>query len=238
MRSRSQVGGTGALADSLAAKTAVTPSIDGATGHSINRIPRDEPGTRVNVHPGEERAPGPAEATPTIKAPPPLYQSANLGDGVRPDFDRIVETIYAADVFADYDDLERNLEVGEQRGDYGTLREHLDKAEQRARRAHRLYLGAKIELVRWEVDAKRVMGALRQKAREALEEEKADGTRKKAITIQDVEDWISENHPDEWAAQEVRRAKIKGTVDDLEHLNGAWVRKCSDLRTLIETLRK
>ena len=34
---------------------------------------------------------------------------------------------------------------------YKTLAEHLDKGEKRARRAHALYLGAKLELAKWEI---------------------------------------------------------------------------------------
>jgi hypothetical protein len=172
------------------------------------------------------------------KDPPPLYQSANLGDGVKPDFERIVEATFKVDAFADYDDLEKHLEVGDQRGDYGTLREHLDKAEARARRAHKLYLGAKIELVNWEADSRKVMAAMREKARVQLEDEKADGTRRKVLSQSDVVDRVADLYPDEWKAQEVRRAKMKGVVDDMEHLTKRWDAKCVDLRTLLETLRK
>ena len=175
---------------------------------------------------------------PPKKAPPPLFASANLGPGISPDFQRIIETTYAADAFKDYDDLEKNLEVGENRGDYGTLREALDKAEARARRAHRLYLGSKIELVNWEADARAVMAAMREKARLQLEDEKADGVRKKAIVKDDVVDRIADLFPDEWKAQEVMRAKLKGVVEDMEHLAARWNGKCQDLRTLLETLRK
>lgn len=180
----------------------------------------------------------PSEPEQPKKEPPPLFASANLGDGVRPDLARIVEATFLVDMFADYEDLEANLEVGSERSDYATLREHLDKAEQRGRRAHKLLLGAKIELVRWEADARKVMAAMREKARLQLEDEKADGARKKAIVKDDVLDRIADLYPDEWAAQEIMRAKLKGTCDDLEHLTRQWNSKCASLRTLLETLRK
>lgn len=172
------------------------------------------------------------------KQPPPLYASANLGEGVNPDFARITETIFAVDVLRDYDDLEKHLEVGEQRNDYRTLTEHLDKAEARARRAHALYLGAKIELVKWEADSRVVMAAMRDKARLELETEKLEGTRKKVIGKEDVEDRVADLYPDEWKAQEVRRAKMKATVEHLERLAELWKTKCYSLSTLLSNLRK
>jgi hypothetical protein len=178
------------------------------------------------------------ETEPAKKPPPALFASANLGDGVHPDFQRIVECTYAADAFRDYNDLEKNLEVGDQRGDHATLREHLDKAEARARRAHKLYLGSKLELVGWEADARKVMSAMREEARRALEDEKLEGTRKKVISQDDVEDRVADLFPDEWRAQKVRTAKLKGVVEDLEHLTRRWDAKAVDLRTMLETLRK
>lgn len=172
------------------------------------------------------------------KEPPPLFASANLGDGIHPDFQRIIETTFAADAFRDYDDLERNLEVGDQRGDYAALREHLDKAEARARRAHKLYLGSKLELVKWEADSRGVNAAMRDEARQELEAEKLAGERKKVISKEDVEDRIADKYADEWKAQEVRRSKMKLVVEDLEHLTRRWDAKAVDLRTLLETLRK
>lgn len=186
----------------------------------------------------------PAEHAPTEPAPPPkrepppLYASANLGDGIAPDYQRIVETLHAADAFADYDELEKNLEVGEGRGDYATLREHLDKAEQRARRAHRLYIGSKLELVRWELDSKKVVAAMRKEADATLQAERDSGERTKRVTNDDIDATMVDLFPDEVTAQELTRAKMKGTTESLEHLVRRWDAKCSDLRTLLETLRK
>jgi hypothetical protein len=172
------------------------------------------------------------------KAPPPLFATANKGPGITPDFARIIETVYAADAFKDYDDLERNLEVGEQRGDYLTLREHLDRAEQRARRAHKLYLGAKLERANWERDAEVTSAAMRNSAHEELEAEKKDGDRKKMITDADVTSRVAEMFPDEWRAQETTRHKLKGVESSIEHLVKMWDAKVFSLRTLLETLRK
>jgi hypothetical protein len=189
-------------------------------------------GTLPDDHYGK---PAPKDEAPKH---PPLFVSANKGPTITPDFARIVESVYASDAFADYDDLEKNLEVGEQRGDYLTLREHLDKAEMRARRAHKLLLGAKLERSNWERDAEVTAAGMRRKAAEELEDEKADGTRKKMITDADVTARVAELFPDEWRAQEQMRHKIKGTESTIEHLVGQWNSKPFSLKTLLETLRK
>jgi hypothetical protein len=174
----------------------------------------------------------------TVRTPPPLFASANKGPGVHADFERIVETIYQVDAFKDYEELESSLEVGEQRGDYRTLTEHLDKAERRARRAHALYLGAKLELARWELDSEVVMAGMRKQASEALEEEKQRGERKKMITNDDVRSRMGELFPDEWRHQELKRVKLKGTVEHLERLADLWKTKCFSLSTMLSNLRK
>jgi hypothetical protein len=170
--------------------------------------------------------------------PPPLFTSANLGPGINPDMARIVETIYQVDAFSDYRDLEQNLEVGEERGQYKTLAEHLDKGEKRARRAHALYLGAKLELAKWEIDSRKVTSVMRGEAHAELEAEKAAGERKKMITNDDIETRISEKYPDEWASQELSRVKLKGTVEHLERLAELWKNRCFSLGTQLSNLRK
>ena len=170
--------------------------------------------------------------------PPPLFTSANLGPGINPDMARIVETIYQVDAFSDYRDLEQNLEVGEERGQYKTLAEHLDKGEKRARRAHALYLGAKLELAKWEIDSRKVTSVMRGEAHAELEAEKAAGERKKMITNDDIETRISEKYPDEWASQELSRVKLKGMVEHLERLAELWKNRCFSLGTQLSNLRK
>lgn len=173
---------------------------------------------------------------PPTEPRPPIFVGA---DGkADKDFERIVDAVFAVDIYGDYEDLEKNLEVGEGRSDYATLRFHLDKAEERARRAHRLYLGSKVEYARWEADAKKVAAAMRQKATEALEAEKTAGERTKNITNVDVDAMIRELYADEVEAQALRKVKMEGVVSSLENLAWRWNSKCEDLRTLLETLRR
>ena len=190
----------------------------------IKRPATEDPGTRVPA--------------PTDKAPPPLFVVPDGMGGVAPDIVKIVTSVYAIDAHRDYQDLEQTLEVGEERSSYGVLVKHLDKAESRARRAHALYLGAKLELARWEFDSKKVVGAMRARATEKLEAEKSAGDRKKAITNADVEATMADEFPDEWAAQELTRVRLKGVCEHLETLAELWKSRCRTLGTLLSNLRK
>lgn len=169
--------------------------------------------------------------------PIPLFVSANKGPEISPDIERIAETIYAIDASKDYDDLEKNLVVGEERGDFRTLQQHLDKAEDRARRAHRLYLGAKLERARWELDAQVTNAAMRKAAVDDLETDKAAG-RKKQITESDVTAKMAQLFPDEFRSQEIKRAKLKGVEEHLERLAELWKGRCHSLGTMLNNLRK
>lgn len=186
--------------------------------------------------------PPPPESSASVDAekrppPPPLFASANKGPGISPDYERIVERVYSVNALEDYEDIEKSLHVGEQRGDRATLLKALDEAETKSRIAHRLFLGARLEKVRYEVDADAVMGAIRQKATDLLEDEKADGTRKKAITEADVTSKMVELHRDEVLHQRERKEKISGTVLHLEKLADLWQSRCRSLATMISNLR-
>jgi hypothetical protein len=205
--------------------------------------------THALVDVNKEQAPAPKVTPPPVATtyspkedvkPPnvPLIATANKGAGINPDMQKIIEVIFAADAFKDYADLEGNLEIGEDRGDYRTLMLHLDKAEQRARRAHRLYLGAKIELAGWEQDSKKVMGAMRQDALTELEEEKKTGDLKKRIANADVDAKMSEIFADEYAAQAMTLAKLRCTTEHLERIAELWKGRCHTLGTMLSNLRK
>lgn len=221
-------------------------AVAAATKEMVERIPPPDPnygedGPGVgDAHARLTAAQAGAELVKSLDAKPdrPLFVSANKGSGIHPDFERIVETIYQVDAFKDYEDLEQNLEVGDQRGDYKTLQEALDKAERRARRAHALYLGAKLERARWELDSDVVVARMRADAADELETEKARGERKKAITDGDVQARIAEKFPDEWRHQQLKRVKLKGTEEHLERLADLWRIKCFSLSTMLGNLRK
>ena len=227
---------------------AVGFDVDLTSSYPDELQPPEDPGTRVPVpgFPGLEASPEVARAAEEIaarrsetdKAPPPLFVVPDGMGGVAPDIARITMSIYEIDAHRDYQDIERSLEIGDERTTYSTLMQHLDKGEVRARRAHALYLGAKLELAKFEIDSQKVVGAMRSKASEVLEDEKASGTRKKAITNADIEAQMADMFPDEWAAQELTRVRLKGGVEHLERLADLCKGRCHTLGTMLSNLRK
>jgi hypothetical protein len=171
-------------------------------------------------------------------APPPLFVNANKGPGLTPDFEAVVESVFNVDARAEYEDLEKSLFVGEQRGDYGTLLKALDEAETKARRAHKLYLGAKLEQTNWQLNADVTDGAMREAAMDELEAEKELGERKKMITEADVKGRMQSKFPDQFRHQAQQRVKVEGTVKHLERLSELWMGRCRTLGTMLGTLRK
>lgn len=158
---------------------------------------------------------------------------------VSADFAAVQEHIFRSrDIHADYLRLERELALGAQRTDHGSLTKALDDAEANARLAHGLYSLACVERKRWELDAVVVEGGMRTSAVEALQEEKKQGERSKAITEADVELKCASMFPDEWRDVQMKREKAKRMVDSLEHLAATWKDRAKDLNTLLHVERR
>lgn len=156
---------------------------------------------------------------------------------LRPDLDQIVEVVFVNDMHETWKKLREGLAIGEKRSDHGTLQKALDYAEKRAHDAHRLYVTAKIERDRWERENEVIFGAMWSGANHDLQKEKNDGLRSKQITDADVKARIATLYPDEFQAQETRRAKIKATVESLEDLAEQWKSRCRTLQTMLGKLR-
>lgn len=156
---------------------------------------------------------------------------------VREDLEQIVETVFVNDMGAMWKKLREGLVVGEKRSDHGTLQKALDLAEKRAHDAHRLYVTAKIERDRWERQNEVVHGAMWSDANRSLQKEKDDGLRSKQITDADIKARVATLFPDEYEAQEVRRAKIKATVESIEDLAEQWKSRCRTLQVMLGKLR-
>lgn len=178
------------------------------------------------------------ETLKSTEEPPTDEAEKNTDPHLSPGLESVVHKIFQVDAHSDYEALEKALSVGSSRTDYASLLKAIDEAETNARKAHKLYLAAKLEAESWEIDHTNVMAGMRSHAVENLEREKAAGDRKKAITNADVEAEISALFPDEWKHQAQRRVQVKGTVEHLERLADLWFQRCKTLGTMIATLRK
>jgi len=211
--------------------TAPTPSTD-----------RSVPAQAPTPPPAPPRAPTPtpAEAAPTKIKEEPLYASANpsVRAQLDPDYAYVVESIYKVDIRREYEELKAQLTLGPNRGDPGHLLLALDAGEDNARRAHQLFLCAKLEAERYEKESDAIVGAMRDKAQLDLNAEKADGERRKAITNGDVDTRAAMLFPDEWADIHTRRAKAKGSAEHLKTLAELWQGRCATVRNINDTRRR
>jgi hypothetical protein len=152
-------------------------------------------------------------------------------------FARIVEKVFVENPEAIYDLLEKQLRIGEKRTDHGTLMKALDEAEDNARWAHRLWVTGKIERDRWELDNAGTWGAMREEANGALQREKDNKSRSKAITDADVEGMAAVMYPEQYAAQQVKRRRTEMMVRSLENLSEMWQSRCRSLNAMLSKNR-
>lgn len=151
-----------------------------------------------------------------------------------PDFERLLETSFKVpDAAAERDELVKALQVGEGRNDVGTLKQALDRAQHNAMRAFDLYCAACVERTRYELDADVVEAAMWTEASEVLEEEKAQGDRRKAITDADVRTKMAAIHPEQWRAAQLKRTQVKRLVDSCERLADLWRDRAKSLESLL-----
>jgi hypothetical protein len=171
------------------------------------------------------------------------FLSGHAGVDVRketplsPDFEKIVTRSFVLEPFEAYQRLEATLKLGEKRDDRGSAFKGLDEAESCQREAHKLWATCIRERARWEKDNEVVHGAMRLRATEVLQQEKAQGLRNKQITDPDVESMAATMFPDQWSAQEVRRAEVKAMEESTRNLAELWMKRIQTLQTLLTKQR-
>jgi len=177
---------------------------------------------------------------PAIGAPP--EEPREPGDQtprMTVDFERIVRSIYAVDVWALYetarDDLA--LPVNAERASREDLRRHLALAEENARKAHLLWCNARVALEEWEAECEVATAHLRAEAQARLAQEKSEGRRPKQITDADVESEMAREHPDEFRRQRIGREKRKRMVEHLAFLAERWVSRRPTLEAMVASAR-
>ena len=159
-------------------------------------------------------APPPQSALRPPEDPPLFTDHDGNAAKLRPDLDRLVERVFhVPDVDATYDRLEKGLTIGEKHGDRGTVTKALDEATECFMDAHRLFCAVSIERTRYELDAAVVEAGMRATAIDVLEQEKANGERKKQITEADVIARCRPRFLDKQGALALKRFPCKLTAD-------------------------
>lgn len=162
----------------------------------------------------------------------PAYDLPAAGPG----YDRIVERVFnLPDPEAEYEALEKALQLGTQA--YESIAAALDGAEDHARRAHRLYVCARADSERFNLDAEVIEAAMRSEAVGELQREKDAGVRTKTITEADTAGKVAALFPDEHRDLSERRLKVRKTVEHLESFAGLWRSRCFSLAKMLESKR-
>lgn len=154
-----------------------------------------------------------------------------------PAISRIFESLFRVDIWEEYKILLKAMKIGEKHSDYGTLMDALDKAEDNSRRAHRLLMNAKLQREKYNASAAPIEAGMRKEATKALQREKVDGVRNKAITDADVMSYCAVMFADEWQEISATRARHKFAEEHVEHLVECWKSRCRTLQTMVGKLR-
>lgn len=153
--------------------------------------------------------------------------------------ERVIEHVFAIDLWKEFDELEAKLAVGNVAGaEYGKIAEALDSSETNARMAHRVFVAGALARDNFEREATIILAGMRDAASRSLQNEKAGGERSKAITDADVTARMASMFPDEWLRLEERRAKAQRTSEHLDHLAKLWKGRPSSLQAILTTMRR
>jgi hypothetical protein len=136
---------------------------------------------------------------------------------------------------AEYDELERAMKLGTR--EFDSVSRALDDAEDNARRAHKLYVNARLEYERFSIDADIIEAGMAAQARTELEREKETGQRSKQITQEDVKHKCLAMFPDEWRDLAERRVKGRKMLEHLERFAELWKTRCFSLAKQLEARR-
>jgi hypothetical protein len=183
-----------------------------------------------------DATPAPTPATSQQPTPAALVSPFGAMPGHGPGFARITETIFdLPDPAAEYADLEAALQLGTKSLD--SITDALDRAEDNARRAHRLYVCARVDAERFNLDADVIEAAMRTQAVAELQREKDSGLRTKQITDGDTTAKVAVMYPDEHRDLSERRIKSRKMVEHLEAFASLWRSRCYSLAKMLESKR-
>jgi hypothetical protein len=169
------------------------------------------------------------QTAPNQSASPELAALPELGVA----FTHIRESTFSlADPEGEFRYLESRLALTEALTP-GNLQSALNIAEDCARRAHRLYVVARADFERFEIECEAIVEGMRSEANRELQAEKDRKERSKAITDADIRGRAAILFPDEWALVSERKVKAQGMLDHLKRFADLWQQRCYSLSTML-----
>jgi hypothetical protein len=149
----------------------------------------------------------------------------------------VITDVFHMDVPGTYRRLVDELRLGDQATEYGTVLAALDSSARNLFEAARLARKSKLEDDAFATSLDKELEVLRSAAQRALEQEKAEGQRSKAPTIQDIKDRMLASWPDQVTSIEQRKAEMHGALRAIEGLEQSWRERCQALRVMAQQFK-
>lgn len=150
----------------------------------------------------------------------------------------VIDSIYNLDVQRTYQQLVEELALAEDERSVGHIIKAANVADMRAYEARRLVRAAKLESekVQHQIDVE--LGTMREQARSELQEERREGKRSKAPTLEEVADRVRKRWPDRYRRLNEERSKMHGAVRACEGLEESWRGRAQRLQALMRIMRR
>jgi hypothetical protein len=120
----------------------------------------------------------------------------------------------------------------------GELEKALERSDAAALRAHRLYIVAKVDYERFEIQYEAIADAMRTEALRQLQAEKDAKLRSKVITEADIRGRCALLYPDEWRDACECKARYEGAVAHLKELHERLAQRSYSLGQMLGRRRQ
>ena len=178
------------------------------------------------------RVAGIVTSADAVRGPLPFTALPSMAGG----YGSVQERVFTLpDPDGEYAELESRLMLGSR--EFDSVSSALDQAEDNARRAHKLYVNARLAFEQFTIDADLVDSAMWGQAQGELQKEKDAGTRSKAITEADVKHKCLVLFPDEYRDLQMRRVSGRKMLEHLERFADLWKTRCFSLAKQLEARR-
>jgi hypothetical protein len=150
----------------------------------------------------------------------------------------VIVDVFNMDVHKLFKRLTDELSLGDGATEYGTVLHALDASARNLYEASCLARKAQLEDEKFSLELGQRLEVLRSAAAASLEQDKAQGKRTKAPTIEDIKDRMLASWPDEVRSINARKAEMHGAFRAIEALVVSWTKRCSALETMAQRHRQ
>lgn len=149
----------------------------------------------------------------------------------------VIRDVLHLDVHKTFQRLVEELTLGDNSTEYGSVIRAVDLSARNLFDAGKLTRKAKLEDEKFAMELDKRWEVLRSAASRSLEEDKLNGLRTKAATLDDIKDRMLATWPDEVTSIQVRKGEMHAAYRAIESLEQAWRERCQGLRVLAQQFR-